>query len=129
MMGHRETHRDLAIVLFAETSAILARHTHRMHALLWKAGVADDPDFDRRLAFQGWQDEFAHLAQNRLIGPSALPNQVKQRLMLRGGARRGYDCRHWFNVFAFARQQQSRAIILQRPNPIRMTGASLNAFT
>ncbi len=47
MIGDRQRHRDLAIVLLAELAAILPRHADRMPALLGKAGVVDDPGLDR----------------------------------------------------------------------------------
>src|SRR3712207_7836457 len=51
MMGHRQADRDLAIVLLTELAAILTRHPDRVTALLRKAGVVDDPRFDRAAAF------------------------------------------------------------------------------
>jgi CDGSH-type Zn-finger protein len=43
MLPLRETDGHLAIVLLAKLAVILAGHTHRVFAFLWKAHVADDP--------------------------------------------------------------------------------------
>ena len=58
VIGHRQAHRDLAVVLLAELAAILAGHADRMLALLGKAGVVDDPGADRSLLLERRQ----HLA-------------------------------------------------------------------
>src|SRR5207342_673444 len=49
IVGHRQAHRDLAIILLTQLSAVLPRNADRMLALLREAGVADDPGADRSL--------------------------------------------------------------------------------
>src|SRR3954451_12632482 len=44
--------RNLAVVLLAQLTAVLTRHPDRVTALLRKAGVVDDPGFDRAAAFE-----------------------------------------------------------------------------
>ena len=47
MTGKRQRHRDLAIRLLAELTAVLVRNSNRMLPLLGKARVVDDPRLDR----------------------------------------------------------------------------------
>jgi hypothetical protein len=46
-IGNRKCHGNLTIVLLANLAAILSRNPDRMPSLLRKAGVIDDPSFDR----------------------------------------------------------------------------------
>ncbi len=50
VVGQRQRHRHLAIVLLAELAAILPRHADRVPPLLGKAGIVDDPRLDRPAA-------------------------------------------------------------------------------
>src|SRR5436190_674478 len=43
VIGHRQRHCDLAVLLLAELPAILMRHADRMRPMLGKARVVDDP--------------------------------------------------------------------------------------
>src|SRR5262249_28645498 len=47
VIGDRQRHRDLTIVLLAKLAAILSSHPDRMPPFLGKARVVDDPRFDR----------------------------------------------------------------------------------
>ena len=67
IVGDREAHRDLAIVLFAELATVLPRDADRMRALLGEAGVVDDPGTDRTVSFDGGQRSLAHNAEHRLV--------------------------------------------------------------
>ncbi len=116
--GDRQRHRDLTIVGLAEPPAILPRHAHRVHALLGEACVVDDPSLDLALRFDRRQDKFAHLAQQGLVRPSRLPNQMEQRLMFRRDTSGRHNRRHRLDALALARHQQPRAIILERSRPI-----------
>jgi hypothetical protein len=42
VIGNRQRHRDLTIVLLAKLAAILPRHPDRVPPLLGKAGVVDN---------------------------------------------------------------------------------------
>src|SRR3954454_14843123 len=69
MIGQRQADRHLAVVLFAELAAILTRHPHRMAAFLRKAGVVDDPGFDRAVAFDDRHGQLLDSAENPLVRP------------------------------------------------------------
>ena len=99
----------------------MARDADRMHALLRKARVINDPCRDRRLPFHRRQHKITHRVQNRRIRPRGLADEVKQRLMLSRRPVRRDDCRHGLDALAFTGQQQSGAIMPQRAGPIHMT--------
>src|SRR4051812_46111614 len=112
--------RNLAVVLLAQLAAVLTRHPDRVSALLRKAGVVDDPGFDRAAAFDERQDQLLYPAENPLVRPRRVGDEMQQRLVLgRDPCRRRYR-RNRLNALAFARQQQAPAIITQRLSPIRM---------
>ena len=75
MIGQRQRHRHLAIVLLAKLPAILPRHADRMLALLGKAGVVDDPGLDRAMPFHRRQHHLAHLREHLLVRPRASPTK------------------------------------------------------
>ena len=56
VIGERQRYGDLAIVLLAELATVLASDADRMLALFRKAGVVDDPRFDRPVALDRRQD-------------------------------------------------------------------------
>src|SRR4051794_24664222 len=112
--------RNLAVVLLAELTAVLTRHPDRVTALLRKAGVVDDPGFDRAAAFDERQDQLLYPAENPIVRPRRVGDEMQQRLVLgRDPGRRRYR-RNRLDALAFARQQQAPAIITQRLRPIRM---------
>src|SRR3954447_1771438 len=112
--------RDLAVVPLAELAAILTRHPDRVSAFLRKAGVVDNPGFNRAAAFDDRQDQLLYSAENPLIRPRRIGEEMQQRLVLgRDPGRRRYR-RDRLHALALARQQQAQAIITQRLHPIRM---------
>src|SRR5262249_4999588 len=114
MIGDRQRHRDLTIVLLAKLAAILSSHPDRMLPFLGKARVVDDPRFDRPVAFQLWQHQFPHLRENLLVRPSSLADKMQQRLMLGCGPFWRRDRCHRLHAFALARHHQTQAIIAKR---------------
>src|SRR5215469_9996107 len=83
IVSKRQRHSDLTICLFAELPAVLMRDSNRVLSFLRKAGVVDDPGFDRAMALDLGQHHLAHLRQDRVVRPCPLPNKMQQRLMLR----------------------------------------------
>ena len=83
MIGHRQGHSDLTIVLLAKLAAILPRNPDRMPPLLREARVIDDPSFNRPVALYRWRYHLADLGQNLLVRPVAFAYKMQQRLMLR----------------------------------------------
>jgi hypothetical protein len=81
VVGHRQAHRDLAIVLLAELAAVLARHADGVLALLREAGVVDDPVPHRPVPLEGGQDPAAHRGQHRRVIPLGLGHDMMQRLV------------------------------------------------
>src|SRR5215208_3965482 len=120
MIGQRQADRDLAIVLLAELAAILTRHPDRVTALLWKAGVVDDPGLDRAAAFDDRQGQLLYPAENSLVRPRRVGNKMQQRLVLGRDPGRCRYRRNRLDALAFSRQQQTPAIITQWCRPIRM---------
>ena len=83
VVGHRQTHRHLTVVLLAELAAVLPRHPNRVLALLRETGVVDDPVLHRPVPPERRQDLLSHGAQQRRIAPLGLGHHVMQRLMPR----------------------------------------------
>src|SRR5580693_5162067 len=69
MVGQRQRHRDLTVILLAELAAILPGHPDRVPPLLGKARVVDDPGLDWPAALDRRQHQFCHLAQHRGVRP------------------------------------------------------------
>ena len=67
MIGQRQADRNLTVVPLTELAAILTRHPDRMASLLGKAGVVDDPGFDRAAAFDNRQGQLLDPAENPLV--------------------------------------------------------------
>jgi len=120
VIDQRKHHRDLAIVLLAEPVTILARHADRMPPLFWKARIIDDPRLDRSVPFHIRHHHFAHLAQDLLVAPASLADEMQQRLMLARNPLRRRDRRHRLDALALTREQQAYAIGLKRGHAIRV---------
>jgi hypothetical protein len=103
MIGDRQRHRHLAIVLLAELAAVLPRHANRVAPLLGQARVVDDPRLDRPMPFHRRQYQFAHFGQNCRVRPRRFADEMQQRLMLRSNACRRRHRRHRFHTLALAR--------------------------
>src|SRR4051794_31394846 len=88
-----------------------------MTAFLRKAGVVDDPGFDRTAAFDDRQGQLLDPAENPLIRPRRVGDEMQQRLVLGRDPGRCRYRRDWLEALAFARQQQAQAII--NPSYIR----------
>src|SRR4051812_47220123 len=99
-------------------SAGCSPNAHRI--FLRKAGVVDDPGFDRAAAFDHWQGQLLYPAENPLVRPRRVGNKMQQRLVLgRDPGRRRYR-RDRLDALAVARQQQAQAVITQWLYPIRV---------
>src|SRR3954451_18222196 len=60
---------------FRSIRTILTRHPDRMAAFLRKAGVVDDPGFDRAAAFDERQGQLLYPAENPLVGPRRIGDE------------------------------------------------------
>jgi hypothetical protein len=114
MTGERQRHRDLTIVLLAKLAAILSSHSDRMLPFLGKAGVVNDPRFDRPVAFQLWLHQFPHLRENLLVRPSSLADKMQQRLMLGSGPALVERTLAWLNRCRRLTTRIGRTSIAQR---------------
>jgi hypothetical protein len=121
MICDRQRHRHLAIGFLAKLPAILRLHPNRMPALLGQARVVDDPDLDRPVLRDGRHHQLADLGQHLLVRPTASTDKMQQRLVLRRDTRRSRPRRHRLYTLALARQDQPRAVVAQRPSPIRVS--------
>jgi hypothetical protein len=63
VVGHRQAHRHLTVVLLAELAAVLPRHPNRVLALLRETGVVDDPVPHRPVPLKRRQDLVPHGTQ------------------------------------------------------------------
>jgi hypothetical protein len=120
VIGDRQRHHRLAIVLLAQLAAILPRHADRMAAFLREPSVINDPRLDRAVRLNGRQRDLPHFAQHGLIGPGSLGHEMQQRLMLRRGSRRSGQRGHGLDTLPLARQYQSGAVVVQRRRAIGM---------
>ena len=112
----------------AELSAILPRHPDRMLPLLGKAGVVDDPGFDRPATLDHWQHHLANLGQDLFVRLRRHPDEMQQPLMLRRRSRRRRSRRHRLHTLALARQHQTQAVIPQGPIAVGMTDYARKPF-
>ena len=78
VIGNRQRHHDLTIVLLAKLAAILSRYPDRVPPLLGKAGVVDDPGFNRTVTLDLRQHHLAHLGQHPLVRPSRVADEMQQ---------------------------------------------------
>ena len=92
-----------------------------MTAFLGKAGVVDDPGFDRAAVFNERQGQLLYPAENPLIRPRRIGDEMQQRLVLGRDPRRRRYRRDRLDALTLSRQQQAQAIITQRRRPIRMS--------
>ena len=120
MIGQRQADRNLAVVPLAQLAAILTRHPDRVTALLRKSGVVDDPGFNCVALFNDRQGQLLYPAENPLIRPRRVGDEMQQRLVLGRDPRRRRYRRDRLDALALARQQQAPAIITQRLRPIGM---------
>jgi hypothetical protein len=120
MIGQRQADRYLAVVLFAELATILTRHPDRVTAFLRKAGVVDDPGFDRAATFDDRQGQLLYPAENPLLRPRRVGDEMQQRLVLGRDPGRRRHRRDRLDALTVSRQQQAPAIIPQRLHSIRV---------
>src|ERR1017187_923135 len=121
VIGDRQRHRDLTIVLLAELTAVLPRHPDRVPPLLGKAGVVDDPCFDRPVTLDLRQHHLAYLGQHLLVRPRGVADKMQERLVLRRRPLGRRHRRHRLDALALARQHQANAIISKWPCSVSMT--------
>jgi len=74
--AHRQTHRRLAVVLFAELTAVLPSDTHGMLPLLGKTGIVHNPRHHRTVFLHGWQHFVPHLRQHLFVAPRRVGHKV-----------------------------------------------------
>jgi hypothetical protein len=114
----RQAHRGLAILLLADLTTILPRHTHRVTALLRIPRAVDDQGLDRFLALDRRQHTLAHPPQHRRARPGRLRHQMQQRLVLRRGALRRGHGRERFDALATLRRNQPDAVVFKWFDPV-----------
>jgi hypothetical protein len=110
IIGGRQAHNDLAVVLLAKLSTVLPRHTDRMLAFLGYAGVVDDQRPDRAVPLDDGQHAGAHRREYRIIRPVGLRYEVMQRLMRSLHASRLHARSYRLDALAIARQQKPRTV-------------------
>ena len=121
IVGQRQRHRDLAIVLLALLAAVLARDTDRVAPLLGDPGIVHDPGCDRTVALKCRHNVPVDRFQQSAITPRSLGNEVMQRLMLCLNVLGIKARRHRFDALAFAVEQQAEAIGPKRVLTVGMT--------
>jgi len=67
VIGKRQRHRYLAIVLLAELATILPRDADRVLSLLGEARIINDPRLDWPVPRDHRQNQFAYLCQHHLV--------------------------------------------------------------
>jgi hypothetical protein len=99
-----QTHRHLAVGQFAQRSAVLALHPHRVLAFFRETGIVENPEgFSLLLAGGDGQ-----LLPDWFPRPGALTDKLLQGLFVALGQARG----HGADAFALAIQQQTPHIDL-----------------
>jgi hypothetical protein len=102
---------DLAVVSLAQRTGVLPRDTHRVTALLGKAGVVDD-DHSSRIG-QRLCQQLPIRAQDRLLVPAALIDEQLQRLLgVAMPARYADALTQRLDAFALAVQEQALEVEL-----------------
>ena len=81
LVGYRQRHRNLTIVLLAELPAILPGDANGMNALLRESRVVDDPSSDSAALFDRRQNKGSNLPQQGLLRPVGVRDKMVQRLM------------------------------------------------
>ena len=109
-----ETHRDPAIFLLTHLPAVLTCHPDRMPAFLGKAGIINDPRYDRSVLLHRWQDLLAHIIQQCLVTPGRLGHQMVQGLPRGLHIVRPESRGHRLDALSLTGQQQPFAVVLQR---------------
>ncbi len=121
LVRHRQADGDLAIVLLAQLTAILASNPNRVLALLRKAGVVDDPRLDRPMALDHRQQLPLNRGQQSPIGPVGLGHEVVQGLMRGAHLGRIDTRRNRLDALTFQRQQEPRRVLTKRRLTIGVT--------
>ncbi len=81
LVGHRQRHRYLAVVLLAQLPAILTRYPDRMPPFLGNAGVVDDPRLNRPAPLNRRKCILSDRLEYRAIIPRCVGHQMMQRLV------------------------------------------------
>ena len=76
IVGRREAHCDLTVVLLAELPTVLPGHADGMLALLRDAGVVDDQRPDLAVTLDDGQDTAAHRRKHNVVRPFGLCHEV-----------------------------------------------------
>ena len=96
--------RRLAIIRFAQLTAVLPGNAYRMLSLLRKTRVVYDPRHNWAVFLHSWQHILPHLGQHLLVAPGCVGHQVMQRLMHATNIIRGQARSHRFDALAFTGQ-------------------------
>src|SRR5262249_1053015 len=104
----------LAVLLFAEHAAVLARHADRVPSLFRGPRIVDDPGGHRPVAFQGRQHRLPGDAQDGPIVPGGVRDEGMPRLMPGGDVPRIDPRRHGFDALSVAWQTQPGDIVPER---------------
>src|SRR5215831_2853983 len=118
--GHRKADRHTAVILFPDLPAILPGDSYRLMPLLGKSGVIYYPCHHWVTPQHGWDHKIQTAIQHWFVTPWGIGNHMMQRLMHPSYVVCTESGGHRFNAFAFARQQQTRTVILQRNVAIGM---------
>lgn len=118
----RKAYRNPAVILLANLSTVLPCDANRVLSLLRKTGIVNYPGNDRTFSQHGRQNRIQRAVQQRFIVPGSFGDQMMQGLMHTPHMIRIESRRHRLYALAFARQKQTRAVRLERNNPVRVSG-------
>jgi hypothetical protein len=102
VIGDRQRHSDLAVLLLAQLAAILAGHANRVRALLGKARVVDDPGSAQAVSLEGRQYLLTHGGEHGCVAPRCCGDEVMQCLMQAGHVGRVEAGCHRLDALALA---------------------------
>lgn len=106
----READGHLAVVLFADLSAVLPGDADRVFAFLRKAGIVDDPGGKGMAASYLRENVLADGLEEELVAPGRYGDDMVQRLMSALDISRVKTGGHGLHAFAFSGQQKAEAV-------------------
>lgn len=126
-IGQRHGHRDLAVVLLAQRTAVLPRHADRMRSLLGNAGVVHDPSSRRGMSLELCQGVVSCTCQQFGVIPWRGRDKVVHRLVPSRNVSRINLRGHRLHALSLPRQQESSQIRSQRGDSISVSHGTTQA--
>src|SRR5713101_5933563 len=118
LVRHGDRNCNLAVVLLAEHTTVLARHPDRVTSLLRDPRIVRDPGGHRAVTLHLLQHVLPCHLQDRFLVPRSVGNKVMQGLMTRPHVPRVDSGGHRLNALPLSGQTQADQIPAQRPSPI-----------